>query len=163
MTGDLTVATTTEIVAIIAMMIVATTTVMTAVMITVMSDLIITTLFATKVATTTGMMTVTAERSLLLHYHPNHNGAFQNTKRQINFIVGGRQATKSNRQQRSNAREIGQVNTETPQPLWWSEFPITFSKKDHRVHTDHGTYPLVVNPIVYAPFLPRTIIDGTGA
>jgi hypothetical protein len=44
-------------------------------------------------------MTVTAERSLLLHYHPNPNGAFQNTKRQINFIVGGRQATKSNRQQ----------------------------------------------------------------
>jgi hypothetical protein len=162
MTGDLTVATTTEIVTIIAMMIVATTTVMTAVMITVMSDLIITTLFATKVATTTGMMTVTAERSLL-HYHPNRNGAFQNTKRKINFIVGGRQATKSNRQQRSNAREIGQVNTETPQPLRWSEFPITFSKKDHRVHTDPGTYPLVVNPIVYDPFLPRTIIDGTRA
>jgi hypothetical protein len=99
MTDDLTVATTTEIVATIAMMITATTTVMTAVMIAVMSDLIITTLFATKIAAATGMMTVTTERSLLLHYHPNPNGAFQNTKRQINFIVGGRQATKSNRQQ----------------------------------------------------------------
>jgi hypothetical protein len=52
------------------------------------------------------MMTVTAERSLLLHCHPNRNGAFQNTKWHINFIVGGRQATKSNRQQRSNAREM---------------------------------------------------------
>jgi hypothetical protein len=57
----------------------------------------------------------------------NPNGAFQSVKRQINFIVGGRQATKSNRQLQSNAREIGHVNTETPQPLCWSEFLITLS------------------------------------
>jgi hypothetical protein len=37
---------------------------------------------------------------------------FQKANREINFIVGGRQATKSNRQTRSNAREIGHVNTE---------------------------------------------------
>jgi hypothetical protein len=41
--------------------------------------------------------------------------------REINFIVGGRQAAKSNRQNRSNAREIGQVNTENPQRLCWSQ------------------------------------------
>jgi hypothetical protein len=35
---------------------------------------------------------------------------------------------------RSNAREIGHVNTENPRPLCWSEFPITFSRKDHWVH-----------------------------
>jgi hypothetical protein len=64
----------------------------------------------------------------------NINGAFQKANREINFIVGGRQATKSNRQTRSNAREIGHVNTENPRPLWWSEFPITFSRKDHWVH-----------------------------
>jgi hypothetical protein len=79
----------------------------------------------------------------------------------INFIVGGRQATKSNIHIRSNTREIGHVNTETPQPLHWSEFPITFSLKDHWVHIpDPGTYPLVVNPIVDGAFLPKTLIDG---
>jgi hypothetical protein len=69
--------------------------------------------------------------------------------------------TKSNRQLRSNAREIGHVNTETPQPLRWSEFPITFSWKDHWLHIpDLGTYPLVVNPIVDGVSLPNTLIDG---
>jgi hypothetical protein len=59
----------------------------------------------------------------------NPNGAFQSANREINFIVGNRQATKSNIQNRSNAREIGHVNTETPQPLRPSEFSITFSRK----------------------------------
>jgi hypothetical protein len=86
---------------------------------------------------------------------------FQSANQAINFIVGGRQATKSNRQIRSNAREIGHVNTETLQPLRWSEFPITFSGKDHWFHIpDPGTYPLVVNPIVDGAFLPKTLIDG---
>jgi hypothetical protein len=63
-------------------------------------------------------------------------------------------------QLRSNAREIGHVNTETPQPLRWSEFPITFSKKDHWVHIPNPeSYPLVVNPIVDGAFLPKTLID----
>jgi hypothetical protein len=85
----------------------------------------------------------------------------QSANREINFIVGGRQATKSNRQIRSNAREIGHVNIENPQPLRWSEFPITFSRKDHWVHIpDPGTYLLVVNPIVDGALLPKTQIDG---
>jgi hypothetical protein len=42
----------------------------------------------------------------------------------------------------------------------WSEFPVTFSRKDHWVHIpDPGTYPLVVNPIVNEAFLPKTLID----
>jgi hypothetical protein len=42
-----------------------------------------------------------------------------------------------------------------------SEFPITFSRKYHWVHIpDRWTYPLVVNPIVYGAFLPKTLIDG---
>jgi hypothetical protein len=45
--------------------------------------------------------------------------------------------------------------------LRWSEFPITFSRKDHWVHLpDPGTNPLVVNPIVDGAFLPKTLIDG---
>jgi hypothetical protein len=91
----------------------------------------------------------------------NPNGAFQKANREINFIVGGRQVTKSNRQTRSNAREIGHVNTKNPRPLWWSEFPITFFRKDHWLHIpDPGTYPLVVNPIVNGSWLPKTLIDG---
>jgi hypothetical protein len=91
----------------------------------------------------------------------NPNGAFQSANREINFIVGGRQANKSNRQLRSNAREIRHVNNETPQPLRWSEFPITFSRKDHWVHIpDPGTYPPVVNHIVDGAYLPKTLIDG---
>jgi hypothetical protein len=91
----------------------------------------------------------------------NPNGAFQSANREINFIVGGCQSTKSNRQHRSNAREIGNVKTETPQPLRWSKFPITFSRKDHWVHIpDPETYPLVVNHIVDGAFLPKTLIDG---
>jgi hypothetical protein len=91
----------------------------------------------------------------------NPNGTFQKANHEINFIVGGPQAIKSNRQTRSNTREIGHVNTENPQPLRWSELPITFSRKDHWVHIPApGTYPLVVNPIVNGAFLPKTLIDG---
>jgi hypothetical protein len=91
----------------------------------------------------------------------NPNSAFQKANHEINFIVRGRQAIKSNRQTRSNAREIGHVNIENLQPLRWSEFPITFSKKDHWVHIPNpGTYPLVVNPIVNRAWLPKTLIDG---
>jgi hypothetical protein len=62
---------------------------------------------------------------------------------------------------RSNAREIRHINTETPQPLCWYEILITFSRKDHWVHIpDPGTYPLVVNPIVDGAFLPKTLING---
>jgi hypothetical protein len=95
------------------------------------------------------------------HKGGNPNGAFQKANCEINFIVGGRQAIKTNRQTRSNAREIGHVNTENPRPLRWSEFPITFSRKDHWVHIpDPGTYPLVVKPIVNGAWLPKTLIDG---
>jgi hypothetical protein len=91
-------------------------------------------------------------------------GVFQNANRQFNFIVDGRQAAKSNKQQRSNAREIGLVNTETPQPLQWLEFRITFSKKDHLVDIPYpGTYPLVVNPIVDGAFLPGPLLTEAGA
>jgi hypothetical protein len=118
----------------------------------------------TEVAKTTTTATTTIEKNGLHHYRlkgGKPNSAFQSAKREINFIVGGRQATKSNRQNRSNAREIEHVNTETPQPLRWSEFPITFSRKDHWVHIpDTRTYSLVVNPIVDGASVPKTLIDG---
>jgi hypothetical protein len=86
---------------------------------------------------------------------------FQKANREINFIVGGREAIKSNRQTRSNDGEIRHVNIENPGTLRWSEFPIIFSRKDHWVHIpDPGTYLLVVNPIVNGAWLPKTLIDG---
>jgi hypothetical protein len=78
----------------------------------------------------TTVATTTTARSILPPPPPkggNPNGAFQTTNGEINFIVGGCQATKSNRQLRSNAREIGHVNTKNSQPLRFSEFLITFS------------------------------------
>jgi hypothetical protein len=77
----------------------------------------------------------------------NPNGAFQKANREINFIVGGCQVIKSNKQTQSNAREIRHVNTEnrdlygglnsqslspgkiigftslTPEPIRWSSTP----------------------------------------
>jgi hypothetical protein len=93
-------------------MTVAMTSTMTAAMIGVMID----------VTRTTTTATTTTARSVLHHHHQkggNPNGAFQTANSQINFIAGGRQGTKSNRQLRSNAREIRHINTKTPQPLCW--------------------------------------------
>jgi tRNA threonylcarbamoyladenosine modification (KEOPS) complex Cgi121 subunit len=111
--------------------------------------------------TTTATRKIARSLSTTTAKRGNHNVAFQTLNQQINFIVGGRQAAKSNRQQRSNAREIGQVNTENPQSLRWSEYLITFSRKDHWVHIpDPRIYPLVVNTIVDDAFLPKTFVDG---
>jgi hypothetical protein len=61
---------------------------------------------------------------------------------------------------RPKARQIRHVNTETSQPLHWSEFPITFSGKDHWEHIpDPRIYPLIVNPIVDGAILAKTLID----
>jgi hypothetical protein len=77
----------------------------------------------------------------------NPNGAFQKDNREINFIVGGRQAIKTNRQNRSNAERSGTstlkihdlyggLNSQslflgriigftfpTPEPIRWSSTP----------------------------------------
>jgi hypothetical protein len=128
------------------------------------------------IATTTGVMvvvtrttttaTTTTARSLL-HHHPQ--------KGQPQWCISDRQPadqlhhwwSPSSQEQQTVAikrKGIGQVNTETPQPLRWSEYPITFSRKDHWVHIpNHGTYPLVVNPIVDDVFLPKTSLMGVVA
>jgi hypothetical protein len=124
---------------------------------------IVTTTGATiNVARTTTTAKTTTARSGHLRHHPKGAAPMVHSRRPTarSIIVGGRQAIKTNRQTRSNAREIGQVNTENPRPLRWFEFRITFSRKDHEVHIpDPGTYPLVVNPIVNGSWLPKTLID----
>jgi hypothetical protein len=88
---------------------------------------VIVVMITTMIVTTTGVMidvartTTTAKtittKSGHLRHRPkggNPNGALQKAYREINFIVGGRQAIKTNQQSRSNAREIGHVNTENP-------------------------------------------------
>jgi hypothetical protein len=113
--------------------------------------------------TTTTAATTTATNGC--HHHHHLKGATPMvhssgpTRRSISSSVVAKQPKATDN--RSNAREIGHVSTEIPQPLRWYEFPITFSRKDHWVHIpDPGTYPLVVNPIVDGAFLPKTLIDG---
>jgi hypothetical protein len=97
----------------------ATTSAMATKVIVVMITMMIVTMIDVMidVARTTTVPATTTERSGLHRHHPkwgNSNGAFQKANREINIIVGGRQAIKSNRNTRSNAREIGHVNTENP-------------------------------------------------
>jgi hypothetical protein len=114
---------------------IATTGVMTERVITVTTSTITAEMIS--VMTIAARMTTTVTAAIAKSYHHHHHlkGATLtvrfNQPTERSTFVGGRQATKSNNQLRSNAREIGHVNTETPQPLRWSEFPITFSKKDH--------------------------------
>jgi hypothetical protein len=132
------------IVVMIAVMIATTTNETTGVMI--------------NVARTTMVPAITTTRSGLRRHRPT--GATP-TSHSTRPTARSTSSIKSNRQTRSNAREIGHVNTTNPRPLWWSKFPITFSWKDHWVHIpDPGTYPLVVNPIVNGAWLPKTLIDG---
>jgi hypothetical protein len=91
----------------------------------------------------------------------NPNGPFQQAKRSINMIVGGLKSSTSRRRYRKDNHEVKLIHTKPSQPLRWSEQPITFSRADHWVHIpDHGSYPLVVEPIVEGALLPQTLIDG---
>jgi hypothetical protein len=96
-------ATTTEAVDVmIAMMIVTMTDETTGVMIDV-------------ARTTTVPTTTTARSGLHRHHHPKGEPQWriQKANREINFIVEGRQATRSNRQTRSNTRRSGTSTLKT--------------------------------------------------
>jgi hypothetical protein len=89
------------------------------------------------------------------------NGPFQHTKRSINMIVGGLKANMSRRQYRKDKREVHLIHTKPPQPLRWSEQPITFSRADQWVHIpDPESYPLIVEPTVEGALLSQILIDG---
>jgi hypothetical protein len=77
------------------------------------------------------------------------------------MIIGDLKSNSSRRRYRKDNREVQLIHTKPSQPLRWSEQPITFSKADHLVHIpDHGSYPLVVEPIVEGALLLQILIDG---
>jgi hypothetical protein len=100
---------------------------------------------------TTTAAATTARGNPMVHFRPP-------TGRSTSLLAVAKQPRATDNIDQTQGRS---VNTETPQPLRWSKYPITFSRKDHWVHIlDPGTYPLVVNPIVDGAFLPKTLIDG---
>jgi hypothetical protein len=77
------------------------------------------------------------------------------------MIVGGLKSSTSRRRYRKDNCEVKLIHTKPSQPLRWSEEPITFSRANHWVYIpDHGSYSLVVEPIVEGTLLPQTLIDG---
>jgi hypothetical protein len=58
------------------------------------------------------------------------------------MIISGLKSSVSRSQYRKDKREIHLIYTKPPQPLRWSEQPITFSRADHWVHIPNPrSYP----------------------
>jgi hypothetical protein len=60
----------------------------------------------------------------------SHNAKFQHALKTINIIFGGDEEFNSRREQKLLLREIMSVEPAVPQPLRWSEVPISFSRDD---------------------------------
>jgi hypothetical protein len=58
------------------------------------------------------------------------NAKFQNASKIVNVIFGGDGDFGSRREQKLLLREIMSVELAAPQPLRWSEVPISFSRDD---------------------------------
>jgi hypothetical protein len=120
----------------------------------------------TDVAKTTTTATTTTVRSGLHRHHlkgatPMVRSS-QPTERSTSSSAVAKQAKAADSSDQTQGRSG--MSTLKLRTQRWSEFPITFSRKDHWVHIpDLGTYPLVVNPIVDGAFLPKTLIDGAAA
>jgi hypothetical protein len=127
------------------------------------TTIVTTTGVAIDVARTTTTVKTTTARSGHLCHHPKGATPMVHSRRPTARSTSSSVVTKRSKPTGKLDRtpEIGHVNTENPRPLRWSEFPITFSRKDHWVHIpDPGTYPLVINPIVNGAWLPKTLLNG---
>jgi hypothetical protein len=70
-------------------------------------------------------------------------------ERVVNFIFGGSSALSYRRRIKLHNRDVNSVFRHPIEPLFWSEIPITFDRRDHWVHLPRlGAYPLVVNPVI---------------
>jgi hypothetical protein len=79
----------------------------------------------------------------------------------INVIFGGDEEFSSRREQKLLLREIMSVDPAVPQPLRWSEVPISFSRDDQWTSfSEPGKFPLVLDPVVAEVKLTRALIDG---
>jgi hypothetical protein len=150
----------------------ATTTVVTTALISATEVIVV--MIATMIVTTTGATidvartTITAKTTTARRGHLCHrpNGATpmvhsrRTTARSTSLLVVAKRSKPTGRLDRTPGRS-GTSTLKFQEPLRWSEFPVTFSRKDHWVHIpDPRTYPLVINPIVNGAWLPKTLIDG---
>jgi hypothetical protein len=86
---------------------------------------------------------------------------FQDASKTINVIFGGDGDFCPKRTQKLLLREILSVEPATPQPLRWSEVPISFSRDDQWTSfSEPGKFPLVLDPVVAEVKLTRVLIDG---
>jgi hypothetical protein len=60
----------------------------------------------------------------------SHDAKFQDASKTINIIFGGEEEFNSRREQKLLLQEIMSVEPAVPQPLRWSEVPISFSRDD---------------------------------
>jgi hypothetical protein len=89
------------------------------------------------------------------------NPKFQDTSKNVNIIFGGDGDFGSRRDQKLLLQEIMSIEPAVPQPLRWSEVPISFSRDDQWMSfSEPSKFPLVLDPVVAEVRLTKVLIDG---
>jgi hypothetical protein len=89
------------------------------------------------------------------------NPKFQDTSKTVNVIFGEDGDFSSRRDQKLPLWEIMSVEPAAPQPLRWSEVPISFSRDNRWMSfSEPGKFPLVLDPVVAEVRLTKVLIDG---
>jgi hypothetical protein len=91
----------------------------------------------------------------------SHSVKFQDALKTVNVIFGGDADFSSSWEQKLLLREIMSIKPAVPQPLRWSEVPISFSYDNPWTNfSELGKFPLVLDPVVAEVTLTRVLIDG---
>jgi hypothetical protein len=89
------------------------------------------------------------------------NAKYQDASKTINVIFRGDGDFGSRRNQKLLLREIMSIEPAVPQPLRWSEVPISFSHDDQWTSfSEPGKFPLVLDLVVAEVRLTKVLIDG---
>jgi hypothetical protein len=92
------------------------------------------------------------------------NAKFQDASKTVNVIFGGDGHFGCRRDQKLLLQEIMSIEPAVPQPLYWSEVPISFSHDDQWTSfSEPSKFPLVLDPVVAEVRLTKVLIDsGSG-
>jgi hypothetical protein len=86
------------------------------------------------------------------------NGDFQEPDKTVNVLFSGRT---SRRVQKATRREVMSIEPAVPNPLRWSEVPITFSRADQWTSfSEPGRFPLVLKLVDAVSMLNKVLIHG---
>jgi hypothetical protein len=86
------------------------------------------------------------------------NDDFQEPDKTVNVLFGG---LPNRWAQKATRREVMSIEPAVPTPLWWSEVPITFSRKDQWTSfSEPGRFPLVLKLVVAGSKLNKVLING---